>query len=71
MHDIFYSPYIVPLGGMLVGLTWVGFSFWNKVKERELNHERDLRQKEMEHQLKLKELDLELARLQEGKPGPS
>ena len=68
MHDIMNSPYAVPLGGLLVGAVWVGFTSWRKVRERELLQEGELRQKEMEHQLQLKAMDLELARLKEGKP---
>jgi hypothetical protein len=68
MHEILYSPYIVPLGAFLVGAVYVGFTSWRKVRERELNQESDLRLKEMEHQLKLKAMDLELARLKAGKP---
>jgi hypothetical protein len=68
MHEILNSPYAVPLGGLLVGAVWVGFTSWRKVRERELLQESELRQKEMEHQLKLKTMDLELARLKESKP---
>jgi hypothetical protein len=67
MHEILNSPYVVPLGGLLVGAVWVGFTSWRKVRERELLQESELRQKEMEHQLKLKTMDLELARLKETK----
>ena len=68
MHEILNSPYAVPLGGLLVGAVWVGFTSWRKVRERELNQESELRLKEMEHQLKLKAMDLELARLKESRP---
>jgi hypothetical protein len=68
MHEILTSPFIVPLGGLLVGAVWVGFTSWRKIREHELNQESELRLKEMEHQLKLKAMDLELARLKESKP---
>ena len=68
MHEILTSPFIVPLGGLLVAAVWVGFTSWRKVRERELDQDSELRLKEMEHQLKLKAMDLELARLKEGKP---
>jgi hypothetical protein len=68
MHELLNSPYAVPLGGILVAIVYVGFTSWRKVRERELLHESELRQKEMEHQLKLKTMDLELARLKESKP---
>ena len=65
MHDIFYSPYMVPLVALLVGIAYVGFTTWRKVREQELDHDREMRQREMEHEQKLKEMDLELARLKE------
>ena len=68
MHDIMNSPYAVPLGGLLVAIVWVGFTSWRKVREQELLHASELRQKEMEHELKLRTMDLELARLRESKP---
>lgn len=68
MHEILTSPFIVPLGGLLVAAVWVGFTSWRKVRELELNQDSELRLKEMEHQLKLKAMDLELARLKESKP---
>jgi hypothetical protein len=67
MHELLNSPYAVPLGGILVAIVYVGFTSWRKVRERELLHESELRQKEMEHQLKLKTMDLELARLKGSK----
>jgi len=65
MHDVFSSPYIVPLAALLVGAAYVGFTTWRKVREQELSHDREMRQKEMEHEQKMKEMDLELARLKE------
>jgi hypothetical protein len=65
MHEIFNSPYIVPLAGVLAGIAWIGFTSWRKVREQELNYEREMRQKEMEHQQKMKEMDLEQARLKD------
>jgi hypothetical protein len=62
MHEIFTSPYIVPLGAFAVAIAAIGFGSWKKAREQELIHEANRRQKEMEHQLKLKEMDLELAR---------
>jgi hypothetical protein len=68
MHELLNSPYAIPLGGILVAIVYVGFTSWRKVRERELLQESELRQKEMEHELKLKAMDLELARLKESKP---
>lgn len=67
MQSIFFSPYIVPLGSFLVGISYLGFSAWGKARTAELAHDREMRLKEMEHQRQLKEMDLELARLQGAK----
>jgi len=56
------SPYIVPIAGVLAGITWIGFTSWRKVREQELNHEREMRQKEMDHEQKMKEMELERVR---------
>ena len=49
------------------GLTIGGFAAWRKVREMELRQEAELRQKEMDHQQKMKEMDLEMARLKDGR----
>jgi len=67
MHEALFSPYIVPLGAFAVAIAFGGFAAWRKVREHELRHEFELRQKEMEHQQKMKEMDLEMARLKDGK----
>lgn len=68
MREIFFSPFVVPMGAFVVAIVAIGFGVWKKVREHELRHEYDLRQKEMDHQIKLKEMDLELARLKAAKP---
>ena len=67
MHEILYSPYVVPLGAFLVSIAYIGFTSWRKVRDRELSHESEMRQKEMEHQHNMKAMDLELARMKESK----
>jgi hypothetical protein len=61
MHDAFFSPYIVPLGAFALGIAYAGFDAWKKVRDRELSHESEWRQKDMEHQLKLKEMEWKIA----------
>lgn len=67
MHEILYSPFIVPLGAFVVAIAYYGFTTWRKVREREMTHESELRQKEMDHQQKMKTMDLEIARAKESK----
>lgn len=56
MHDILFSPYIVPLGAFAVAIAGIGFGTWKKVRDREMDHE-----------LKLKTMELEQAGLRAGK----
>ncbi len=66
MHDVLFSPYIVPLGAFAVAIAAIGFGTWKKVRDREMEHERDMRQREMEHQVKLKAMELEAGRKADG-----
>jgi uncharacterized iron-regulated membrane protein len=43
---------------MVVGI--VGFVYWYKAREKELQFHQDLRVREMEQQLKMKQLEIEL-----------
>lgn len=61
MHDILYSPYIVPLGAFVAGIAYIGIGAWKKIREQELTHDREMRLKEMEHQLNMKQKELEMA----------
>jgi hypothetical protein len=65
MHELFLSPYVVPVVAILAGIAWIGFTSWRKVREQELNSDREMRLKEMEHEQKMKEIDLQLARLKD------
>jgi hypothetical protein len=51
-----YSPYIVPVAGIILGGVAIGFGSWRKVREKELAH-----------QLRMKELELEALRLKASK----
>ncbi len=65
MHEILFSPYIVPVAGIILGGSVIGFGIWRKVREKELAHE--LRMKELAHELRMKELELEALRLKASK----
>ncbi len=56
MHEIMSSPYIVPVAGIILAGVAIGFSSWRKVREKELAH-----------QLRMKELELEALRLKASK----
>jgi hypothetical protein len=52
MHDILFSPFIVPVAGIALAGVAIGFNAWRKVREKELAH-----------QLRMKELEIEALRL--------
>jgi hypothetical protein len=58
------NPLLIPIVGTIAGTAMivaiVGIVYWFKAREKELQFHQDLRIREMEHQRKLKELDVEL-----------
>jgi len=51
---------LIPIAGMLMVLGIVAIVFWSKERAKELQFHQDLRIREMEHQLKMKGLEVEL-----------
>jgi hypothetical protein len=60
MEGIPHIVFFIPIAGMAMIVAIIGIIFWYKVRERELAVQQDMRIREMEHQRRLKELDLEL-----------
>jgi hypothetical protein len=58
------SPMLIPIAGIVFGTVMVavvaGIIFWFKAREKELQVHQDMRMREMDHQLKLKQLELEI-----------
>jgi hypothetical protein len=58
------NPLWIPILGVIFGTAMivaiVGIVFWFKAREKELHFQQDLRIREMEHQVKLKQLEIEL-----------
>ncbi len=50
----------IPIAGMLMTVGIVGIVCWSKARARELQFHQDLRIREMEHQRKMKELEIDL-----------
>lgn len=59
-----HSPLIVPLGAFLMVVIIVAISSLTKMREKELAAHQLLRQQEMEHERKMKEMDIEKAKLE-------
>ena len=64
--DFVSSPFIIPLGAFVMVICIVAITIWHKNRAKELEYE--LRIQEMEHAKRMKEMDLEMARLKVQKP---
>jgi hypothetical protein len=51
---------LIPIAGMLMVLGIVAIVFWSKARTKELQFHQDLRIREMEHQAKMKQLEIDL-----------
>jgi hypothetical protein len=64
MDKISIDPILIPIvatvASMLMVVAIVGIVYWFRAREKELQYHQDLRIREMEHQRKMKELEVEL-----------
>jgi choline-glycine betaine transporter len=58
------NPFIIPLGAFVMVIIIVAIGSFKKMRERELQAHLDLRQKEMEHERQLKQMEIEKAKLE-------
>ncbi len=74
MSELINSPFAVPIVGTIFGTAMiaviVAVFFWYKAREKELRAHQDLRIREMEHQRRMKELDVELEKAKADRGGP-
>jgi hypothetical protein len=61
------SPFIIPLGVFAMVVLIVAITQIVKIREKEMEVHQKLHIEEMEHQRRLRELDLELERIKQGK----
>ena len=59
---------LIPIAGMLMVLGIVAIVFWTKARMKEMQFHQDLRIREMEHQRKMKELEVELEKSKQRNP---
>jgi hypothetical protein len=57
-------PFMIPLGAFVMVVLIVGIVHFGKMREKELQAHQELRMHEMEHERKLKELEIEKARIE-------
>lgn len=64
MDNMPFSPIMIPIVGTIAGtlmiVVIVYITFWYKAREKELQFHQDLRIREMDHQRKMKEIELEI-----------
>ena len=59
---------LIPIFALLLPVFIVGIVFWYKAREKELQYHQDMRIHEMEHQQKMKELEIELEKTRARQP---
>ena len=67
MGSVFLIPLVGIVGGCAMIVAVVAIVFWYKARERELAVHQEMRLKEMEHQRRMKELELEIEKTR-GRP---
>lgn len=64
--DLFQNPLMIPIFGIVFGtlmiVAIVGIAVWSKTRERELQAHQEMQVREFEHQRRMKELELEIAK---------
>jgi hypothetical protein len=58
--DVPIFAFMIPILGILMPVFIVGVVFWHKTRVKELDLHKELRLLEMDHQVKLKQLELEI-----------
>jgi len=61
------SPFIIPLAGIIMAIIIVAIIQLMKIRDVEMETHQRLRLEEMEHQRKMRELELELKQLKQGR----
>lgn len=63
-----FIVFLIPIAGMVMVVAIVGIVFWYKAREKELLYHQDMRVREMEHQRRMKELELEVEKVKARQP---
>ena len=58
------NPIMIPLGGLVMVVLVVGMATMRKMREKELQAHQELRSREMEHERKMTEMEIEKAKLE-------
>jgi hypothetical protein len=61
---ILHNPFVVPLGAFVMVILIVAITHFARMREKELQAHQELRRHEMEHERKLKEMEIEKAKIE-------
>jgi hypothetical protein len=61
---ILHNPLLIPLGAFLMVIIIVAIVHFGKMREKEIQAHQELRLHEMEHERKLKEMEIEKAKIE-------
>ena len=71
-NNLPFFPFLIPIVGIIFGTVMivaiVGIVHWFKARDKELQYHQDLRIREMEHQAKMKALEIELEKAKASQP---
>ncbi len=60
---ILFNPLMIPIAAFLMTVIIVAIVMWQKAREKELQFHQDMRLREMQHEIKMKELEVEKEKL--------
>ena len=60
---ILFNPLMIPIAAFLMTVIIVAIVMWQKAREKELQYHQEMRLREMGHQLKMKELEVDMEKL--------
>ncbi|MBZ5564391.1 MAG: hypothetical protein LAP13_18470 [Acidobacteriia bacterium] len=60
---ILFNPLMIPIAAFLMTVIIVAIVMWQKAREKQLEYHQEMRLREMEHQLKMKELEVDMEKL--------
>ena len=66
------NPLLIPIVAIVSGTAMivaiVGIALWHKARDKELQYHQDLRSREMEQQVKMKQLEVDLEKARQKNP---
>ena len=64
MHDLHFIGMLIPIVAILMPVLIVGIVFWYKARDRELQAHQEMQVRQMEHERRMKEIEIEKAKIE-------